>query len=118
MLYSIQELLRKINSRLDIYDCLSIFVTAVIISGFSFYLFRDAQSNKLPITYTTAPLNVSRTVEGASTDSRPFASKSGKTYTFSWCGGSANIKPTNKVYFADEVEAIRSGRRLSKLCAK
>ena len=45
-----------------------------------------------------------------------FASKNGKTYTFSWCQGANKIKEENKVFFSSEEEAVKSGRRLSKLC--
>jgi hypothetical protein len=52
------------------------------------------------------------------TESRPFASVNGKTYTFNWCSGASIISDKNKIYFDTEKEAQNSGRTLSKLCNK
>lgn len=45
-----------------------------------------------------------------------FASRKGKTYTYSWCKGSQAILEKNKIYFTTEEEAKQSGRSLSKMC--
>jgi hypothetical protein len=52
------------------------------------------------------------------TNSKPFGSKHGKTFTFSWCSGSDRILIKNKIYFSSSEEALASGRSLSKLCKK
>lgn len=44
------------------------------------------------------------------------ASKSGKKYYLPWCGGVSNIKEGNKVWFASEAEAKKSGYTPASNC--
>ncbi len=115
MFHSIQDFLKIINSRLTGLDIVSILVTVVFLSCFAIYLHEKREGLNIPVSYIS---KTSGEVMGYSTDSRPFASVNGKTYTFSWCGGSSNISAKNKVYFESEVAAQNSGRTLSKLCQK
>lgn len=109
---SIQDYLKKINSSITIPDVLSLFATLVILSGTLLYA-KVTAPDPLPVRYIYGELNTSETGENL-----PFGSKSGKTYTYSWCGGSSSILPKNKVYFTSEQDAIAKGRILSKLCGK
>ncbi len=111
---SIQDYAKKINSRLTIFDCVSLLVTAVFLLFFTFFLYKERQSNDIPVSYIVSNQIEQTSEEGL--NSRPFASKTGETYTFSWCGGSSRITVKNRIYFVNEAEAIESGRRLSKLC--
>ncbi len=109
---SIQEYLKKINSKLSFYDCASLVITATTFIGFAIFIWIMTEKEKLPVVYVEAKGKQEQN------DIRPFGSKSGETYTFSWCQGAGTIKPSNMVYFANEEEAERQGRILSKLCLK
>lgn len=50
------------------------------------------------------------------TTSNIVASKSGKRYYFVWCSGAANIKESNKRYFATEELAQQAGYTLANNC--
>lgn len=116
---SIQDYLKKINSRLTWVDCLSLLVTSLFLLGFLGYLYRDKGNNDNAVEYRVFNSAVrSNGNEQIFQDIRPFGSKFGKTYTFSWCQGSSMIDEKNKQYFASEEEAKRTGRKLSKLCEK
>jgi hypothetical protein len=108
---SIPEFLRNINSRLTFLDCASILLTMVFLGGITGYLYMEKIRSQIPVVYIE---NTSNTV---ATDNRPFGSKNGTTYTFSWCQGANVILPKNKIYFVNENEAQNSGRSLSKLCS-
>jgi hypothetical protein len=109
---SIQEYLKKINSRLSFVDCLSLAITAICIALFACFLVLKEKRESLPVTY------ISGGKQEETQDIRPFASKNGITYTFSWCQGAGMIKPSNRVYFSNEEEAKRTGRVLSKFCLR
>lgn len=89
-------------------------VTAAFLVLLSVYLSQLFTLRQKPVMY------VEGTVEerGSLGDSRPFGSRNGSTYTYSWCQGNDRIKPENKIYFTTVEEAISSGRMLSKLCAR
>lgn len=112
---SIQDYCKKINSRITYFDIVSI---AVVLLGIAFlvtYFHNEEQKNYKDIIYQEGAQQVS----GLSEDNKlPFGSKSGTTYTFSWCQGSARIKEKNKIFFSSEEAAQREGRTLSKLCKK
>ncbi len=44
------------------------------------------------------------------------ASKSGTAYHFPWCSGATQIKPENRIWFADEEAAQKAGYAPSKSC--
>jgi hypothetical protein len=113
MAHSIQDYLRKINSRLSFFDCTAIAGTALVLAVLAFYIHGKRADARLPVIYRT-----NREVLGATSDSRPFGSRKGTTYTYSWCSGSGQIKEANKVYFRDADAAEASGRTFSKLCNK
>jgi hypothetical protein len=115
--FSIQDYAKKINSRVSLLDCVSISVTTVFLLIFLGFLSIQQKNESIPVSYEVGKENFSSLVS-ATEDPRPFASRLGKTYTFSWCGGANRITIKNKIYFSDEDEAIQSGRTLSKLCQK
>ena len=112
--HSIQELLKIINSGVIFLDVISLAVTTLIIVVCSWYIVRTISKNNLPSIY------VSGTQQGivVENDIKPFGSRSGSTYTFSWCQGAGAILSKNKIYFASEDEAKNLGRTLSKLCVR
>ena len=110
---SIQEYLKRINSKLTKLDCLSLFATTICCLSFAGYLYIKKAGENMPVSYIEGK---SEGMALAVTDSRPFASIKGKTYTFTWCQNSGAIK--KRTYFANEEEAKKSGRTLSKLCQK
>lgn len=113
MLAIIQERLKKINSQISAEILASFSVTLIILIIFSVYIYKNEKG--LPISYTEQATNTNNHTNNTS---KIFASKNGKTYTFSWCQGSNKIKEENKIYFKNEQEALNSGRVLSKLCIK
>lgn len=112
---SIQDYLKKINSRLSIWDISSMFLTTLVLAIFTIFLYIIKTKSDIPVSYISNSENNTNTTEK---DSRPFASINGKTYTFSWCGGSNRIADKNKIYFENEDLAKTSGRTLSKLCQR
>lgn len=117
IVHSIQEYLKKINSVISIVDCISILISTLSILSFLLFLYIKNESSSVPTTYTSSEVNGGQS-SNENYESRPFASKNGKTYTFSWCQGSSVIAVKNKIYFDDESSAQNSGRTLSKLCQK
>ncbi len=113
---SIQDYAKKINSKLSFLDCVSIFVTTLFILSFSVFLYNDKKNNTIPVSYIVGEEKYSSAVSYGET--LPFASINGKTYTFSWCSGSGRISAKNRIYFKTEVDAVATGRTLSKLCKK
>ena len=114
MWLSIQEIIKKINSKLSYLDCLSILCTALFLVFLTFYLQIKSESLQKPVIYRA----FSGPAETAPKDTQPFGSKSGTTYTFSWCQNAGQTKEVNKVYFKSSQEAEKAGRTLSKLCQK
>lgn len=116
---SIQEYLKKINSRLTLFNCLSLLGTVISLGGFLFFLYEQKKMNDTPVSYLEyKDKGVDNENVRIGIDSRPFASVYGKTYTFFWCQGSQLISAKNRIYFVTESEAKSSGRTLSKLCKK
>ncbi|MFA5131927.1 MAG: hypothetical protein WC444_01215 [Candidatus Paceibacterota bacterium] len=115
MLRSIQDYAKRINSSLPRANVFSLLITALFLLCFTVFLYIKRGADDIPVSYIP---NNSPSTDQKEVDSRPFASKNGKTYTFSWCSGSTNISLKNKIYFVDEATAQASGRTLSKLCTK
>lgn len=114
MWLSIQEIIKKINSKLSYLDCLSILCTVLFLVFLAFYLHIKSEGLRKPIIYRA----FSGLTETESRDTKPFGSKKGTTYTFSWCQNAGQTKEVNKVYFKNAQEAEKAGRTLSKLCQK
>jgi hypothetical protein len=111
MLRSIQGIAIKINSRLSVMDEISLAISAFLIICLALFLVAKDQKIRQDVAYIPAHEETLNAV-----DYRPFASKNGPTYTFSWCQGADKIKKENIIYFVNAEEAERSGRTLSKLC--
>lgn len=110
--HSIQEISKKINSTLSVFDVVSLVLTAVILTATVFFLSYNEKANRPPVVYRESNIAVPSTLA----ETKPFGSKNGTTYTFSWCRGGSTTKPENKVYFKDVESAEKAGRTLSKLC--
>ncbi len=119
---SIQDYLKKINSWLSVIDIVSIFVIFLASSVFAGYLWHKEQESRVEVIYRVSSdenrMEESLGVGQGTDNGKPFGSRKGKTYTFSWCSGSGNIKPGNKIYFSSPTDAEANGRTLSKLCKK
>lgn len=113
---SIQDYAKKINSKITLFDCVSLLVTTIFLLFFVLFLYYRQKALRIPVTYTVGESETKSSVRYS--NSSPFASISGKTYTFEWCMGSARVSAKNRIYFVNEEGAIKSGRRLSKLCTK
>jgi hypothetical protein len=111
--YSIQDILRNINRRLTFYDIIALFLLLGILLLAFLYLKEKEMERYGELRYIESADIVDLEKKPIS---QIFASKSGKTYTYSWCQGAGRIKDENKVYFATEAEARATGRTLSKLC--
>lgn len=107
---SIQEYCKKINSRLDYTDILSLFLTFTCLLSLFLYLDYVKSKTRVPFLYKEG------VTEEEVQPSVIFASRNGKTYTYSWCKGAQTILEKNKIYFKTEEEAKQSGRVLSKMC--
>ena len=118
MMRSIQDYLIKINSRVHIYDIVSLSLLVLILSAFSLYLYDIRLHNDRGITISYKDNQNSLIVIPQQIESRPFGSTSGTTYTYTWCSGSSRTLARNRIYFASEDEAKNSGRTLSRLCSK
>ncbi len=115
---SIQDYLKKINSGLTYTDIMSLFITCVVISLFLGYIWHVQAQERGEVVYVKSSTVQSDDRASSSNEGKPFGSKNGTTYTYSWCSGSGNIKPANKIYFASSEDAEAKGKRLSKLCEK
>lgn len=111
--FSIQDYLKKINSRITTLNCVSLLVTTLFLSLFTIHLYVKREHGRVPVSYYVN--STESTITAVKEDSRPFGSVKGKTYTFSWCGGQ-RTKPENRIYFDNEEIAKGEGRVLSKLC--
>jgi len=114
MTSSIPEIAKYINRKLSLYDCIALGVCALGSALFGTFLYQKQKEAKLPVVYRAS----TEQVLGATSEARPFGSKNGTTYTYSWCQGSSQIKEANKIFFTSSVAAENAGRRLSKLCQK
>lgn len=112
---SIQEKLKKINSAITFADIVSLLLTALVLGLLCLYLYQKERDSYVPVTYEKSSSRSTVEVPGVT---RPFASKNGTTYTFSWCQGATMIKEANRIYFSSEEEAQASGRKMSLLCKK
>ena len=118
---SIQDYCKKINREITFTTIFSLFLTAVFLVGLTIYIRQKESSIQVSIVYTEASnsKNSTESLTLAPQDtSKPFGSKKGKTYTFTWCQGGNKILEKNKLYFSSEESAKTSGRTLSKLCKK
>jgi hypothetical protein len=122
---SIQEYCKKINSRLTVIDSISFFVVFVAVLTFTAHITYKESQTRQKVTYKESLSEDSLSNYGNKLnsvsfvqDARPFGSKKGKTYTFSWCNGSKSTSLKNKVYFVSSKDAESSGRTLSKLCKR
>lgn len=113
MAHSIQDYLRKINSSISFYDCLAAALLLMTLGAFTLYLHHEQERLRLPVIYRTG-----KTVVRPTVNSRPFGSRKGTTYTYTWCSGSGQIKEANKLYWKNREAAEASGRTFSKLCTK
>ena len=112
--HSIQDYLKKINSALTLFDCISLLLTMILIVIMALYV-RSANASTEPVTYKESEEETESLVLS---DSRPFSSIHGTTYTFSWCQGATRTLVKNRVYYENEKEAIAAGKTLSKLCGR
>src|SRR3989344_1303226 len=99
MLHSIQEYMKRINSRLTRLDCLSLFATGISCFGLLSYLYIAKTRAALPVSYRRGEVSER---SAPTNDSRPFASINGTTYTFPWCQSSHAIIQKNRMYFETE----------------
>lgn len=110
---SIQEYCKKINRHLTFIDICSLFLTLTGLLILVVTLTGKQQDSIQKVIYSEGKVKQDR---GEVRAGQPFASKNGKTYTFTWCKGSSVIAAKNKLYFPSEEAAKNSGRTLSKLC--
>lgn len=106
------------------------FFTAVIIAlvafaGFGLGRLSTLEGKKMPIliekdqsflyssneTFLDQKINNIETIKNLpnSSEKKFVASKSGAKYYLPWCGGVSRIKEENKIWFASEAEAKKSG---------
>ena len=102
-----------------------IVVVLVAFSGFGLGRLSSLEGNKTPILIekdqsflfpsddvsVKKDLTPGKTIQNSSNSIQKYlvASKSGGKYYFPWCGGVSRIKEENKIGFASETEARKSG---------
>ena len=116
--FSIQDNLKKINSWLRVSDIMSIFILFLGIAVCTAYIWNIQLQSRREVIYRENSAIDAETATSLVDVKKPFGSKKGKTYTFSWCSGSGNIKQANKIYFGSQEEAEAQGRMMSKLCRR
>jgi hypothetical protein len=112
---SIQEYCKKINRELTFVDVASLSLTFLFILFLVIFVTIQQKENVSQVVYKEGEIGSLVPKPDAG---RPFGSRYGKTYTFSWCQGANRILDKNKVYFSSKESAEASGRTLSKLCQK
>lgn len=111
---SIQDYLKEINSKVTYLDCASLTLSTVLLVLFVVIANRDASVGGLGLTYAQGDTHMGTSFSQDST--LPYGSISGTTYTYAWCRNSSQIKAKNKIVFANEADAVNSGRRISTFC--
>lgn len=109
----IQDFAKRINSSITVFHILSLLVTCLSIFGLSLYIQGQKSHQGTPFTYTEGKY---RDNDSTVSQGQLFASKNGKTYTYAWCSGASRILDKNKIFFANEQDAEKTGRTLSKNC--
>jgi|GEM_PF-379890 len=89
-------------------------VFLVAFSGFGLGRLSVLEASRLPVSISEAP--ISDKPRGINRGGQYVASRGGATYSFPWCGGAANLKPENQVWFATEEAAQKAGYRPAKNC--
>lgn len=116
MWHSIQDYLKKINSSLTVLNCVSLLFTTLFLVVSFLFLYKEKEKLNLPVLYSSN--NQLEVTYASSNVPTIFASKNGKTYTFSWCQGANRILAKNRIYYKNEDDARQVGKVLSKLCQK
>jgi hypothetical protein len=117
---SIQDFLRKINSRILFYihpaEALFFSALALFFLIFIITLSFITKEDRHVFIYTEGKEEEASAQGKGSASFGYFGAKSGKVYYTSFCKAGSRVKEVNRVYFAKKEEAIGSGRTLSKLC--
>lgn len=120
---SIQDFVKKVNSTISDFTeenlafegllalCIlsfSVLFTCVLSlidtrADFHHFIYKDGDESVLNQSETVDPI---------------IASRSGKTFYYSWCSGVNRIKQENRIIFPTKESAESSGRTLSKTCLK
>lgn len=117
MASSIQEYCKKINRAVTFVDIIGLLCIAIAFVVLAIVIDYTKKVDPQEVVYIERA-GMSGIQEEDVKPNKPFGSRSGKTYTFSWCQGSSRILAKNKIYFTNEEEAQASGRTLSKLCQR
>ncbi len=117
---SIQDFLRKINSRiLTAASPFSLVVVTLFCLSFLLFILILAyavRGERHVFVYQENSVKVSPGQSDQAGKGSYFASKSGKVYYSAFCKAGKRVKESSRIYFESEVSAKDSGRRLSKLC--
>lgn len=111
---SIQDIAKNINSKISGIDIIALFLVLLVLVGLYAHITLLKKRMEKPITYKE---NKS-TYQDTEKKTVVLGSTSGTTYTYAWCSDALRIKEENKIFFVNEEEAQRAGRRLSKRCTK
>ena len=117
---SIQDFLRKINSRLLFYihPAEALFFSSLALSFLIFIITLSfiTKEDRHVFVYTEGKEEVASAQRKGLAPFGYFGAKSGKVYYTSFCKAGSRVKEANRVYFSTKEEAFSSGRTLSKLC--
>lgn len=83
-------------------------------SSFGFGRLSAVEAAKPAVSVAVAPQKTE--MRGMSVGGLVVASRNGSVYHFPWCGGAAQIKRENQVWFTDEEAAEKAGYAPSKAC--
>ena len=117
---SIQDFLRKINSRiLTVISPFSLIVVTLFCLSFLLFILILAytvRGDRHVFIYQENRTASSTRAGPVAGKGLYFASKSGKVYYSAFCKAGKRVKESSRIYFENEVAAKNSGRTLSKLC--
>jgi hypothetical protein len=112
MAHSIQDYFKKINSQVRLEYIVSLVVLLVFLIPLTFILHTKREISHPEAVFIKRQVEVIDDVSLA----KPFGSKNGTTYTYSWCLGSGRILEKNKIFFLSQEDAEKRGRTLAKTC--
>ncbi|MEK7098356.1 MAG: Ada metal-binding domain-containing protein [Patescibacteria group bacterium] len=89
-------------------------VLLVALSSFGLGRLSAGEASKPAVSVSVAPMEAEP--KGMAIGGLVVASRNGSVYQYPWCGGAANIKPENQVWFKTEEAAKAAGYAPAKNC--
>lgn len=107
----------------DVFIVIALFL--ITIASFAFGIMYEREKMVTMPTITTIPMTLTAitpqtasvaTRSTATLDGKIVVSKNGSKYYFAWCSGATRIALKNRIFFANEAEAMSRGYTKAKGC--